>query len=136
VDDHRRSVLAVGVLVVLLGGVFLVFLPFDHRASGPVRVSSQVTTQRLTWHCRAPALSAFERVPTVQTVGDTPWGVSSPGPTFVIAPEVNEASPPLYCRGPARKRLGFGVGLAAVGVGGWIVAAARLRKGSRLSSPA
>ena len=73
---------------------------------------------------------------TVQIVGDTPSGVTSPGPTFVLPPDPNEASPPLYCRGPARQRLGFGVALAAVGVGGWIVAAVRLRKDSKLLSPA
>jgi hypothetical protein len=129
--------LAVGALVVVLGGVFLAFLPFDHSASGPVRVSNHATTQTRAWHCRAPALSAFERAPTVQMVGDTPsGGVTSPGPTFVLPPDANEARPPLFCRGPARQRLGFGVALAAVGVGGWIVGAVRLRKGSSLPSPA
>jgi hypothetical protein len=136
VGNRRRSVLVVGALVVVLGGVFLAFLPFDHSASGPVRVSNRVTTQSRTWHCRAPASSAFERVPTVQMVGDTPSGVTSPGPTFVSAPEVNEASPPLYCRQPARHRLSLGAALVAVGVGGWILAGVRLREGSKLLSPA
>jgi hypothetical protein len=66
----------------------------------------------------------------------TPSGVTSPGPTVVLSPEAYEASPPLYCRRPARQRLGFGVALVAVGVGGLIVAAIRLRKGSGWLSPA